>query len=90
MSFLRDLFTLEDTFNRVKLHNINFVATQSIRLLMLTASFAFWIMLVYVWVKAVFSQILFYTLTLWLVASCSVALASGREVVEVKMLEKLK
>ena len=40
--------------------------------------------------KAIFAQLQFYILTLWLVAITAVACAAGRQVVEVKMVEKLK
>lgn len=50
----KELFKVDDTYNRISMHNMNFVATQTFRLVMMIATFAFWICLLYVWVKAVF------------------------------------
>ena len=46
--------------------------------------------MLYVWGKAIFGQVVFYMLTIWIYAQTTVAISAGREVVEVKMLEKLK
>lgn len=84
------LFHVGDEFNRYSKHNCNFKFTQSLRLLFMTFSFAIWALLLYVWAKAIFAQLQFYTLTLWLYAITSVACSSGREVVEVKMVSRLQ
>ena len=52
--------------------------------------FALWCILLYVWSKAVFAQLQFYILTIWLYSISTVAFSSGREIVQAKMLEKIK
>ena len=90
MSSINELFTVSEFFNRVKEHNINFKVTQSIRIFMFLISLANWTLLLYVWSKAILGQIVFYTLTIWIYALTTLAISAGREVVEVKILEKLK
>ena len=84
------LFGVGEDYNTLKLHNINFKVTQSIRLFFILVSLAIWGTLLYVWAKAIFAQLQFYILTIWLFAIISVSCSAGREVVEVKMVERLK
>ena len=90
MGSITDLFTLSGFFNRVSMHNINFKWTQSIRIVMFLFNLTNWIVMLYVWGKAILGQIVFYTLSIWIYALTTVAISAGREVVEVKILEKLK
>ena len=90
MKSLSQIFTLEDTFNRTKLHNCNFKCTQTIRLTMMITNLVFLIMVGYVWVKAAIGRILFYALAIWFLSLTVMAVSSGREVVEEKLLEKKK
>ena len=84
------LFELGDDYNRVSKHNCNFKCTQTLRLIMMITCFAIWGMLLYIWAKTVLSQIVFWSLSMWLFAISTLAMSSGREVCEIKMLEKLK
>ena len=84
------LFHVSDEYNRLFMHNYNFTATQSVRLGIMIGSFVIWGILVYVWVKDVIAQLQFYTLTLWLIAISSLSCSAGREVVEKKLIHKLK
>ena len=84
------LFHVNDEYNRLSKHNINFKVTQTIRLIFILSTFAVWCILLYVWAKAIFAQLQFYILTIWLIAITLVACSAGREVVQVKMLEKIK
>jgi len=84
------LFHVSDDYNRLHRHNFNFKCTQTIRLINMIASFFLWCILLYVWVKAVFAQLQFYILTLWLISSTKLAWSAGREVVEKKMVERLR
>ena len=89
-SCLQNLFSVNEELNRFKLHNCNFKFTQTIRLIFMLSTFAVWGLLLYVWAKAVIAQFQFWILTFWLIAVSVTACSSGREVVEVKMLEKIK
>ena len=84
------LFELGDDYNRVSKHNCNFKLTQTLRLIMMVSSFAIWGMLLYIWAKTVLSQLVFWSLTLWIFAISTMAISSGREVCEIKMLDRLK
>lgn len=84
------LFKVSNDYNRVAKHNFNFKVTQSIRLSFMVASFAIWGILLYVWAKAICAQLQFYILTLWLIAITALSCSAGREVVEYKMVERLK
>ena len=44
----------------------------------------------YVWAKEIFCQLQFYVLGLWIYAILNVATSAGREVVELKMVNKIK
>ena len=90
MSCLNFFFSLSDEFNRLSKHNCNFKLTQSLRLFFMVCSFAIWGTLLYVWAKAIFAQLQFYILTIWFFSISAVATSAGREVVEVKMVNKMK
>ena len=87
---LTKIFSLQDTFNRTKLHNCNFVGTQILRLLSFFVTLAFLVIMLFIWVKACAGRILFLALVLWGFSQVAFSVSAGREVVEVKMLEKLK
>ena len=70
--------------------NCNFKAIQSVRLVFMIASLALLGCLMYVWVKAIFAQLQFYILLVWCYAIIAIGCSSGREVVQVKMVENLK
>jgi len=84
------LFHVSVEYNRLAKHNCNFKLTQSVRLFFIVASFAIWGLLLYVWAKAICAQLQFYILTLWLFCITTVSCSAGREVVEHKMVERLK
>lgn len=84
------LFYMDEDLNRVKRHNFNFKCTQTIRLIFMLLSFAVWGILVYVWAKALLSQLQFWILTLWLYAITTVSISAGRQVVEEKLTERLR
>ena len=63
---------------------------QSVRLAMMISSLAIWLTLGFIMVKEVLYQLHFWVLTVWLYAICAVAISSGRQVVEAKMLLKMK
>lgn len=79
-----------DDYNRVAKHNCNFKCTQSMRLIMIFLSFCLWGTLLYVWAKSVLSQLVFFTLTAWIIAISFVAFSAGREVCEAKMVDRIK
>ena len=81
---------MSDDYNRFYRHNCNFVFTQSVRLIFIFCSFAIFCLLLYVWVKDIFAQIQFWILLTWVVAITRLSWASGREVVEKKMVERLR
>lgn len=72
------------------MHNINFKCTQTFRLIIFVTSLLIWLMMLYVWGKAIFGQIVFYTMSVFIYAMTTISVSAGREVVEEKMLEKLK
>ena len=74
----------------MKMHNINFKCTQTFRLIIFVTSLLIWLMMLYVWGKAIFGQIVFYTMSVFLYAMTTISVSAGREVVEEKMLENLK
>ena len=84
------LFELGDDYNKVSRHNCNFKLTQTLRLIMIVSCFAIWGLLLYIWAKTVLSQLVFWSLSLWIFAISTLAISSGREVCEIKMLGKLK
>ena len=84
------LFELGDDYNRVSKHNCNFKFTQTLRLIMMVSCFAIWGMLLYIWAKTVLCQLVFWSLSLWIYAISTMAISSGREVCEIKMLDRLK
>jgi len=60
------------------------------RLVMMLVSIGLWGLLLYVWAKSVLSQLVFFTLTIWIAAISMVAFSSGREVCEAKMVDRIK
>ena len=83
-------FHVSEDYNRLSKHNVNFKFTQSIRLSCMVVCFGIWAILLYVWGKAIFAQLQFYILTIWLYAISLVSCSAGREVVEVKMVSRIK
>jgi len=84
------LFRLDEDSNRMAKHNYNFTLTQSIRLTMTIVSVGLTGTLLYVWVKDIFAQLQFYIMLLWILAIAGVACSAGREVVELKLVHRLK
>ena len=84
------LFHVPEAFNRTWMHNYNFTLTQSLRLANMLGSATILGILIYVWVKDCIAQLQFYTLMFWLLAISTLACSAGREVVEVKLVHKMK
>jgi hypothetical protein len=84
------LFGIGDDYNRVSKHNCNFKCTQAIRLIMMFFTLAVLGSLMYIWAKSILAQLVIFSLGIWFFAQTLIALSAGREVVEVKMLDKIK
>ena len=57
---------------------------------MMIFSIALWGTLLYIWAKSVLAQLVFFTLTIWVIAITLLAFSSGREVCEAKLVDRIK